>query len=163
MLIRTYFISHVALIEIYIKNVKKLGEQLTEKVLEAIGYDTNHTVDFHLFQIRQRLLSTDYYKDSRKWLNARKVQEIKALGNNATNKDIERILNPKHFSSNLNLQKLLDKAREYQSLPLTKIANDLNCHPSTVSSSIKGQINGRIAYEIKEYLEKNYLFTPAVI
>ena len=67
---------------------------------------------------------------------------------------IESILNPKHFSSNLNLQKLLDKAREYQSLPLTKIANDLNCHPSTVSSSIKGQINGRIAYEIKEYLEK---------
>ena len=36
--------SHVALIEIYIKNVKKLGEQLTEKVLEAIDYDTNHTV-----------------------------------------------------------------------------------------------------------------------
>jgi len=28
-----------------------------------------------------------------KWLNARKVQEIKALGNNATNKNIERILN----------------------------------------------------------------------
>lgn len=83
-----------------------------------------------------------------------RVAQERSINRKSKEEYIERILNPKHFSSNLNLQKLLDKAREYQSLPLTKIANDLNCHPSTVSSSIKGQINGRIAYEIKEYLEK---------
>lgn len=74
------------------KERKKLGEQLTEKVLEAIGYDTNHTV-ISFIPNTAEVAFYGLLQGFEKWLNARKVQEIKALGNNATNKDIERILN----------------------------------------------------------------------
>ena len=74
------------------KERKKLGEQLTEKVLEAIDYDTNHTV-ISFIPNTAEVAFYGLLQGFEKWLNARKVQEIKALGNNATNKDIERILN----------------------------------------------------------------------
>ena len=74
------------------KERKKLGEQLTEKVLEAIDYDTNHTV-ISFIPNTAEVAFYGLLQGFEKWLNARKVQEIKALGNNATNKNIERILN----------------------------------------------------------------------
>lgn len=74
------------------KERKKLGEQLTEKVLEAIDYDTNHTV-ISFIPNTAEVAFYGLLQGFEKWLNARKVQEIKALGNNATNKDIEKILN----------------------------------------------------------------------
>lgn len=51
-----------------------------------------------------------------------------------------------------NLKELLDEARKYKHLTLTKIADDLDCSISTVSFSMQGKINGVIAYKIKEYL-----------
>ena len=74
------------------KERKKLGEQLTEKVLEAIDYNTNHTV-ISFIPNTAEVAFYGLLQGFEKWLNTRKVQEIKALGNNATNKDIERILN----------------------------------------------------------------------
>ena len=71
----------MALIEIYIKNVK-IGEQLTEKVLEAIDYDTNHTV-ISFIPNTAEVAFYGLLQGFEKWLNARKVQEIKALGNNS--------------------------------------------------------------------------------
>ena len=53
---------------------------------------------------------------------------------------------------NFSLKELLDEARKYQHLTLTKIADDLNCSISAVSFSIQGKSNGITAYKIKEYL-----------
>lgn len=56
------------------------------------------------------------------------------------------------LSYDSNLKELLDEARKYKHLTLTKIADDLDCSISTVSFSMQGKLNGVIAYKIKEYL-----------
>ena len=56
---------------------------------------------------------------------------------------------PKDF----NLEKLFEDANKYQKVTISKIAQDLKCHPSTISENIHGKRKGHTAYQIKEYLE----------
>ena len=56
---------------------------------------------------------------------------------------------PKDF----NLEKLFEDANKYQKVTISKIAQDLECHPSTISENIHGKRKGHTAYQIKEYLE----------
>lgn len=56
---------------------------------------------------------------------------------------------PKDF----NLDNLFEKANKYQKVTIRKIAEDLECHPSTISENIHGKRKGHTAYQIKEYLE----------
>ena len=153
--IKDYLIDFICRAQVYenvqIYDLYKEATKYKKLTYRKIADDLNCTSDLVSKMINNNLNS---YKilELKEYLD--RIAQERSINRKSKEEYIESILNPKHFSSNLNLQKLLDKVREYQSLPLTKIANDLNCHPSTVSSSIKGQINGRIAYEIKEYLEK---------
>ena len=56
---------------------------------------------------------------------------------------------PKDF----NLEKLFEDANKYQKVTISKIAQDLECHPATISENIHGKRKGHTAYQIKEYLE----------
>lgn len=56
---------------------------------------------------------------------------------------------PKDF----NLDSLFEEANRYQKVTISKIAKDLECHPSTISENIHGKRKGNTAYQIKEYLE----------
>lgn len=56
---------------------------------------------------------------------------------------------PKDF----NLEKLFEDANKYQKVTISKIAQDLECHPSTISENIHGKRKGHTAHQIKEYLE----------
>lgn len=56
---------------------------------------------------------------------------------------------PKYF----NLDSLFEEANRYQKVTISKIAKDLECHPSTISENIHGKRKGNTAYQIKEYLE----------
>ena len=56
---------------------------------------------------------------------------------------------PKDF----NLDSLFEEANRYQKVTISKIAKDLECHPSTISENIHGKRKGHTAHQIKEYLE----------
>ena len=73
------------------KERKKLGEQLTEKVLKSIDNDTNHTV-ISFIPNTAEVAFYGLLQGFEKWLNTKKAEEIKALGSNATDVEIEKIL-----------------------------------------------------------------------
>lgn len=59
----------------------------------------------------------------------------------------------KKSDDNFSLKELLDEAREHRHLTLTKIAEDLNCSITAVTLSVKGETNGKIAHQIRDYLK----------
>ena len=61
------------------KERKKLGEQLTEKVLKSIDNDTNHTV-ISFIPNTAEVAFYGLLQGFEKWLNTKKAEEIKALG-----------------------------------------------------------------------------------
>lgn len=73
------------------KERKKLGEQLTEKVLKSIGYDTNHTV-ISFIPNTAEVAFYGLLQGFKKWLNAKKVEEIKALDHLPTDEELQRIV-----------------------------------------------------------------------
>lgn len=73
------------------KERKKLGEQLTEKVLKSIDYDTNHTV-ISFIPNTAEVAFYGLLQGFKKWLNAKKVEEIKALDHLPTDEELQRIV-----------------------------------------------------------------------
>lgn len=73
------------------KERKKLGEQLTEKVLKSIDYDTNHTV-ISFIPNTAEVAFYGLLQGFKKWLNAKKVEEIKTLDHLPTDEELQRIV-----------------------------------------------------------------------
>ena len=70
---------------------QKLGRNVTPQVLEEINYDFEHTV----FSFIPNTAEVSYYgmiKAAEEALNKKKVEQIKALGNGASQEQIEEIL-----------------------------------------------------------------------
>lgn len=76
--------------DIYIER-KRLGEQLTERVLEAVDYDLDNTI----FSYVPNTAETAFYgliQGLSKYLDERKKQEILDLGDNLKKKKLDKIL-----------------------------------------------------------------------
>lgn len=70
---------------------KKLGEQLTEPILEAVNYDTAHTV----FSYIPNTAEVAYYgmlNGFKRYLNNEKIKKIESLGHIPTHDELEGIL-----------------------------------------------------------------------
>ena len=70
---------------------KKLGEQLTEPILEAVNYDTAHTV----FSYIPNTAEVAYYgmlNGFKRYLNNEKIKKIESLGHIPTHNELEEIL-----------------------------------------------------------------------
>ena len=70
---------------------KKLGEQLTEPILEAVNYDTAHTV----FSYIPNTAEVAYYgmlNGFKRYLNNEKIKKIESLGHIPTHDELEEIL-----------------------------------------------------------------------
>lgn len=70
---------------------KKLGEQLTEPILEAVNYDTAHTV----FSYIPNTAEVAYYgmlNGFKRYLNDEKIKKIESLGHIPTHDELEEIL-----------------------------------------------------------------------
>ena len=73
------------------KEREKLGQQLTERVLEAVNYDTTHTV----LSFIPNTAEVAFYgltHGFKEWIDKRKVEQIVALGSNPSEEDIHQIL-----------------------------------------------------------------------
>lgn len=57
------------------------------------------------------------------------------------------------MTTDLNLEELFNEVNKFQKITNKKIAEDLGCAVTTVSAAKTGKTNGKIAYQIKEYLE----------
>ncbi|WP_434503628.1 amidophosphoribosyltransferase [Prevotella sp.] len=71
---------------------KKLGEQLTEPILEAVNYDTAHTV----FSYIPNTAEVAYYgmlNGFKRYLNDEKIKKIESLGHAPSHEELEDILN----------------------------------------------------------------------
>jgi len=71
---------------------KKLGEQLTEPILEAVNYDTAHTV----FSYIPNTAEVAYYgmlNGFKRYLNDEKIKKIESLGHAPSHEELENILN----------------------------------------------------------------------
>lgn len=101
-------------------------------------------LDFHRETISENI------HGKRKGQTAYKIKEYLE---NIIKQDHELTEQSSNLVYELNLKELLSEARKYQHLPITKIAEDLNCSISAVSLSIQGKLNGEIAYKIREYLK----------
>jgi amidophosphoribosyltransferase len=70
---------------------KKLGEQLTEPILQAVNYDTAHTV----FSYIPNTAEVAYYgmlNGFKRYLNDEKIKKIESLGHAPTHEELEDIL-----------------------------------------------------------------------
>lgn len=70
---------------------KKLGEQLTEPILQAVNYDTAHTV----FSYIPNTAEVAYYgmlNGFKRYLNDEKIKKIESLGHAPTHEELEEIL-----------------------------------------------------------------------
>ncbi|WP_077196544.1 amidophosphoribosyltransferase [Prevotella ihumii] len=74
------------------KERKKLGEQLTERVLKSVDYDFNHTV-LSFIPNTAEVAFYGLFQGFKAWLNARKVEQIKALGHQPTEEELLEIFN----------------------------------------------------------------------
>ena len=73
------------------KEREKLGQQLTERVLEAVNYDTTHTV----LSFIPNTAEVAFYgltHGIKEWMDNRKVEQIAALGSNPSKEDVRQIL-----------------------------------------------------------------------
>ena len=73
------------------KEREKLGQQLTERVLEAVNYDTTHTV----LSFIPNTAEVAFYgltHGIKEWMDNRKVEQIAALGSNPSKGDVRQIL-----------------------------------------------------------------------
>lgn len=71
---------------------KKLGEQLTDSILKAIGNDVEHTV----FSFIPNTAEVAYYgmlSGFKRYTNSQKIAAIEALGHTPTHEELEAILN----------------------------------------------------------------------
>ncbi|WP_018464768.1 amidophosphoribosyltransferase [Segatella paludivivens] len=71
---------------------KKLGEQLTEPILEAVNYDIAHTV----FSYIPNTAEVAYYgmlNGFKRYLNDEKIKKIESLGHAPSHEELEEILN----------------------------------------------------------------------
>ena len=57
------------------------------------------------------------------------------------------------MTTDLNLEELFNEVNKFQKITNKKIPEDLGCAVTTVSAAKTGKTNGKIAYQIKEYLE----------
>ena len=74
------------------KERKKLGEQLTEPILKAVDYDTDHTV----FSYIPNTAEVAYYgmlSGFKTYLNEKKIERIQQLGHKPTEEELREILN----------------------------------------------------------------------
>lgn len=70
---------------------KKLGEQLTEPILQAVNYDTAHTV----FSYIPNTAEVAYYgmlNGFKRYLNDEKIKKIESLGHAPSHEELEEIL-----------------------------------------------------------------------
>lgn len=74
------------------KERKKLGEQLTENVLQSVGYDTRHTV-LSFIPNTAEVAFYGLLQGFKLWLNSQKVNRIKALGHSPSEDELASILN----------------------------------------------------------------------
>lgn len=70
---------------------KKLGHQLTEKVLEAVNYDTRHTV-FSFIPNTAEVAFYGLLDGFKQYVNQQKIKQIEALGHIPTHEELEEIL-----------------------------------------------------------------------
>lgn len=87
---RIYF-SRGSDCDIY-KERKKLGEQLTEQILKAVGYDHRHTV----FSYIPNTAEVAYYgmlTGFKNYINSQKVERLLALGHMPTREELTELLN----------------------------------------------------------------------
>ena len=74
------------------KERKKLGEQLTERVLKSVDYDTNHTV-LSFIPNTAEVAFYGLVGGFKSWLNKRKVEQIKELGHQPSDEELLSIVN----------------------------------------------------------------------
>ncbi|MDR0185642.1 amidophosphoribosyltransferase [Prevotella brunnea] len=74
------------------KERKKLGEQLTQNVLQSIDYDTSHTV-LSFIPNTAEVAFYGLLQGLKFWLNEQKVERIKALGHQPSEDELSTILN----------------------------------------------------------------------
>ena len=74
------------------KERKKLGEQLTQNVLQSIDYDTSHTV-LSFIPNTAEVAFYGLLQGFKLWLNEQKGERIKALGHQPSEDELSTILN----------------------------------------------------------------------
>ena len=76
--------------DIYLER-KKLGEQLTQPVLKAVGYDTDHTV-LSFIPNTAEVAFYGLLDGFNKWIADEKAQQVKALGANPSHEELMKIM-----------------------------------------------------------------------
>lgn len=76
--------------DIYLER-KKLGEQLTQPVLKAVGYDTDHTV-LSFIPNTAEVAFYGLLDGFNKWIAEEKAQQVEALGANPSHKELMKIM-----------------------------------------------------------------------
>lgn len=76
--------------DIYLER-KKLGEQLTQPVLKAVGYDTDHTV-FSFIPNTAEVAFYGLLDGFNKWIADEKAQQVEALGANPSHEELMKIM-----------------------------------------------------------------------
>lgn len=70
---------------------KKLGEQLTQPVLKAVGYDTDHTV-LSFIPNTAEVAFYGLLDGFNKWIAEEKAQQVEALGANPSHEELMKIM-----------------------------------------------------------------------
>lgn len=73
------------------KERKKLGEQLTEPILKAVNYDTEHTV-FSFIPNTAEVAFYGMLHGFKHFVNEKKIKKIEALGHTPTHEELEAII-----------------------------------------------------------------------
>ena len=76
--------------DIYLER-KKLGEQLTQPVLKAVGYDTDHTV-LSFIPNTAEVAFYGLLDGFNKWIAEEKAQQVEALGANPSHEELIKIM-----------------------------------------------------------------------
>lgn len=76
--------------DIYLER-KKLGEQLTQPVLKAVGYDTDHTV-LSFIPNTAEVAFYGLLDGFNKWIAEEKAQQVEALGANPSHEELMKIM-----------------------------------------------------------------------
>lgn len=76
--------------DIYLER-KKLGEQLTQPVLKAVGYDTDHTV-LSFIPNTAEVAFYGLLDGFNKWIADEKAQQVEALGANPSHEELMKIM-----------------------------------------------------------------------
>ncbi len=76
--------------DIYLER-KKLGEQLTQPVLKAVGYDTDHTV-LSFIPNTAEVAFYGLLDGFNKWIAEEKAQQVEALGTNPSHEELMKIM-----------------------------------------------------------------------